>query len=71
MRTQRLTSELQRVYRQVLTVLQPQSAGAVWTAEVADRVGMARILHAERHALCQSDVRPLDRAGDASALRAN
>src|ERR1700754_2957891 len=30
---------------------------------------MARILDAERHVFCQSDVRPLDSAGDASALR--
>jgi hypothetical protein len=63
--------ELEWIGRDLLAVLEPQTTGAVWTAELANGLYLARILDPERHPLHQADVRPLDTAGDPSTLRAD
>jgi hypothetical protein len=70
LRTKRLTVKPEGVERYLFTILEPQAAGAVRAAEVADGVGVMRILRAERHDLRPPDIRSLDGARDASALRA-
>jgi hypothetical protein len=69
--TERLAITLKRVYRNLRTVLKPQTARTMRAAELADRVYVAGVLHAECHRLCQAVVRPLNATSNPCALGAN
>jgi hypothetical protein len=68
--TERLAIKVKRVYRDFRAVLKPQTARAVWAAQMAYRVDVVGILHAERHRLRQPVVGSLNTASNASALGA-
>jgi hypothetical protein len=69
--TKRLAIELKRAHRNLRAVLEPQTARTMRAAEMADRVDVAGVLHAERHRLRQAVIRPLNAASNPSALSAD